>query len=173
MKRCLHSLVVAVTALLLLTGCASIHPDNTVQPVVAGFSCQANIHYRELELVAQLTRQVDGSLETTFALPQSLSGITLGWDGTDMTMTLGGVTMALPVGKVPESALIRCLLSVLAAEHQAGTQTEEGYVINGEAEGKAYVLVCDPDSGLPRSLSMPEEELSATFTAATSLTENE
>ena len=156
-------LAVATAVVVFFTGCGDAVPK--VQPKTDGFSCQAAIHYRELELVAQLTRQTDGKLETTFSLPKSLSGITLGWDGTEMTMTLGGVTMALPTEKVPESALIRCLLDILAAEHAEGIKTEEGYVINGEAQGKAYVLVCDPDTGLPKSLSMPEEELSAVFTA--------
>ncbi|MBQ9859307.1 MAG: hypothetical protein IJO76_01340 [Clostridia bacterium] len=163
MKRCLPVLTVVFAVLLIITGCSGAAPK--VQPKTDGFSCQAAIHYRELELVAQLTRQGNGELETTFSLPKSLSGITLGWDGTDMTMTLGGVTMTLPTEKVPESALIRCLLDVLAAQHTGGTQTEEGYVINGEVQGKAYVLVCDPDTGLPKSLSVPEEELSAVFTA--------
>ena len=162
----------AIAVILLLTvGCSSLHPHNVAQPVTDGFSCQAAIRYRELELVAQLSRRTDGMLLTTFSLPKSLSGITLGWDGTDMTMSLGGITLDLPTDKVPESALIRCILQVLSAEHEEGMQTEEGYVITGEVDGKAYTLVCDPDSGYPRSLSMPQEELSATFTQMKALSE--
>ena len=40
---------------------------------------------------------------------------------------------------------------------------------SGEVGGKAYELVCDPDTGAPVSLSMPEEELAAVFTEFTSL----
>ncbi len=170
MKRWLRA-VAALLAVVCLSGCANSHPDNVAQPVMEGFSCQAAIHYRELEVITQLTRQTDGKVVMTFSLPKSLSGITLGWDGVDMTMELGGMSMALPVDKVPESALIRCVLDVLAAEHPDGSETEEGYTITGEVDGKAYVLVCDSATGLPLSLSMPEEELEATFTAGKRLSE--
>ena len=173
MKRWLHRIaMVAGAVVLLLTGCAAGHPDNTVQPVTADFSCRAVIHYRELELEADLTRQTDGKLILAFSKPNSLSGITLGWDGKDMTMELGGMSLFMAAEKVPESALIRCLLRVLAASHPAGTETDEGYTVTGEAEGMAYVLVCDPVTGLPLSLTVPEEELTATFTESERLTDD-
>ena len=150
---------VAVT--LLLAGCSPAAAN--LQPVTTDFTCQASIQYREMELEATLVRRTDGGLEVAFSLPKSLAGITLGWDGTEMTMELGGVRMALPEEKVPESALVRCLLQVLAADHTDGTVTEDGVVFAGEADGKTYELVCHPDSGLPLSLSMPQEELTAVF----------
>ena len=98
-------LLLLLAALLLLAGCAS-QTNSSIQPVTTGFSCQAAIHYRDLELVSQLTCTADGGVKTTFVLPKSLNGITLGWNGTDMTMELGDATIALPAEKVPESALM-------------------------------------------------------------------
>jgi hypothetical protein len=54
-------------------------------------------------------------------------------------------------------------------KEKPGTETEEGLVIRGEAEQTPYVLVCDPASGLPRSLSVPDEELEAVFTEVETL----
>lgn len=172
MKRWMQILAVIGAVALCLTGCAAGGKNSHAQPVTADFSCEAEIRYRELELEAKLTRLTDGKLILGFVKPHSLSGITLGWDGTDMTMELGGMSLFLAADKVPESALIRCLLRVLAASHPAGTETPEGYAITGEAEGLAYVLVCDPQTGLPRSLTVPEEELTATFTDAARLTDD-
>ncbi|MBQ8683939.1 MAG: hypothetical protein IJ518_05430 [Clostridia bacterium] len=164
MKRWIHTLAVMITLAICFTGCTAGGNHAGIKPVTADFSCEAVIHYRELELEADLTRQTDGKLILAFSRPNSLSGITLGWDGTDMTMELGGMSLSLAADKVPESALIRCLLQVLAAAHPAGAETEEGYTVSGEAEGLAYVLVCDPATGLPLSLTVPEQELTATFT---------
>ena len=63
--------------------------------------------------------------------------------------------------------MIRCLAAVLAASHPTGTLTDDGYVIRGEAEGNTYVLVCDPTSGLPLTLSVPSQQLEAVFTNVT------
>lgn len=171
MKRWLRILAVGLTAGVLFgcVGCGKKNTDQVAKPVVQGFSCQATIHFKEMEVASQLTRKQDGKLTVAFQKPKSLNGIALGWDGRNMTMEMSGMSMTLPVEKVPEGALVRSLLQVLAAEHGKGDRTEEGYVISGEAEGKAYVLVCDPDTGLPRSLSLPEEELTAAFTEVTLL----
>lgn len=99
-----------------------------------------------------------------FTLPKSLQGVTLGFDGTEMTMGLGGMDLAVPTEQIPQSALLVCLLRTLSASHPDGAETEEGLVVRGEVEQTAYVLVCDPVSGLPRSLSVPDEELEAVFT---------
>lgn len=162
MKYRLQNVFALLIALILLCGCGAKSPAG--DPVTEGFSCRAAIRYGEMDIDARLTCTPEGSMTVAFALPKSLSGVVLGWNGTDMTLELGGMSLALPAEKVPESALVRCLAQVLGATHPTGTRTEEGYVISGETEGKAYALVCDPATGLPVSLSVPEEGLEATFT---------
>ena len=127
------------------------------------------MQYREMAVEGELTCTTDGAASLSFTLPKSLQGIALHWDGRSMAMELGNMSLEVPSDKVPESALIRCMLSVLTAVHPTGSLTEEGYVIEGEAEGTAYRLVCDPTSGLPLSLSVPSQELEAVFTDMTRL----
>ena len=158
----------AAALLVCLSGCGSTHPDNTVHPVTTGFSCDTTIHYHEMELQGTLTRDAGGALTLSFSMPKTLDGVSIGWDGTAMSMELGGMRIAVPTDKVPQGALVQRLLQVLAAEHGDGTVTEEGYVISGDVGGDAYTLVCDPDTGLPDTLSLPAEELEATFTNAVS-----
>lgn len=169
MKRSVFVLS-AVLLISLLSGCTRNHPDNAVSPVTNGFTCEAVIRYHELELQGQLSRHSDGKLLMAFTAPKSLNGIALGWDGTHMTMELGGMSVDVPTEKVPQGALIQRLLQVLCATHTNGTVTDEGYVVAGEIEGQPYTLVCNPDTGLPCSLSLPEEELDAVFSNASILT---
>ena len=171
MKHRLSAIVALAAALLLMVGCGNRHPDNVKEPATDRFSCLAQMQYGEMEVEAQLRRAASGKLTVTFYKPTSLSGITVGWDGEAMTLELGSMSLALPSEKVPQSALIHCLTQVLEGPHPAGTRTEDGYVIEGEAEGVAYTLVCDPATGLPRSLSVPSCELEATFSDVTMQTE--
>lgn len=158
---------VAVTAAVVLTLCGCQQP--APEPDTDGFTCRATVRYREMDVEGTLTCTEDGKMTLDFTLPKSLQGVTLGFDGTEMTMGLGGMDLTVPTEQIPQSALLVCLLRTLSAPHPDGTETEEGLVIRGEVEQTAYVLVCDPASGLPRSLSVPDEELEAVFTEVKSL----
>ena len=166
MKRWVIPLTVWLVAVCLIAGCGT---PSSAPPVTDGFTCHAAMQYREMAVEGELTCTTDGGATLSFILPKSLQGVTLGWDGDAMTMELGGMSLTVPPEKVPESALIRCLLAALTASHPEGSLTDSGYVIEGEAEGVAYTLVCDPTSGLPLSLSVPDEELEAVFTDMTRL----
>ena len=168
MKQWVLRLFAVLSALLLLAGCDA---SSSVDPITSGFTCHTAMQYREMAVEGTLTCSTDGRATLAFTLPKSLQGVTLGWDGSGMTMELGGMRMAMPTEKVPESALIRCLLTVLTAAHPAGDLTDEGYVIQGQVEHLNYTLVCDPTSGLPLSLSIPDEPLEAVFTDMTRLSE--
>lgn len=149
-----------------LTACGGGEPP---APPENGFTCQTTVQYQEMTVEGTLTCTGDGELTLECTLPKSLYGITLGYDGTGMTMGLGGMQMSVPAEKVPQSALIACLAGVLTADHTGGTATDEGYVLEGTAGEVAYTLVCDPATGLPVSLSVPAESLTAVFTDATPL----
>ena len=159
-NRVCRTVAVLMAVALTLCGCQKSAP----QPDTDGFTCRATVRYREMDVEGTLTCTEDGKMTLDFTLPQSLYGVTLGFDGDEMTMGLGGMDMSVPTEQIPQSALLVCLLRTLSAPHPDGAETEEGLVIRGEAEQTVYVLVCDPVSGLPRSLSVPDEELEAVFT---------
>ena len=169
MKRGVLRLVAMLSVVLLVSGCSA---SPSVEPITSGFACHTAMQYRDMAVEGELTCSVDGRATLAFTLPKSLQGVTLGWDGSGMTMELGGMRMAVPTEKVPESALIRCLLTVLTATHPTGDLTDDGYVIDGQVEHLTYTLVCDPTSGLPLSLSIPDEPLEAVFTDMTRLSES-
>lgn len=168
MKRGVLRLLAVLSTVLLMAGCDA---SSSVEPITSGFTCHTAMQYRDMVVEGELICSTDGRATLAFTLPKSLQGVTLGWDGSGMTMELGGMRMTVPTEKVPESALIRCLLKVLAATHPTGDLTDDGYVIHGQMEYLTYTLVCDPTSGLPLSLSIPDEPLEAVFTDMTRLSE--
>ncbi len=172
MKRVLSQLSVWVCCVLLLVGLVGCTTTRErTEPVTSGFTCLAEISYRELELGGQLTRYDDGKMVLTFAEPSSLSGLSVGWNGRDMTMELSGMSIAIAEDKVPQSALIKALLHVLSADATDGEREDDTYVVTGTVDGVSYTLTCDAATGLPRSLSMPDNELEAHFLQAQLLTE--
>lgn len=161
MNKWVCKMMLLVLPLVMLCGCGE---SAAVLPITDGFTCHTAVSYREMSIEGTLACGKDGTVEMSFDQPKSLYGITLRWDGNEMKMALGDMSLAVPAEKVPQSALLCCLAGVLAADHDEGVRADAGYVITGEVDGKAYELVCDPEIGAPISLALPEEELTAVFT---------
>lgn len=167
MNRLCWRLCAVLCAALLLAGCGA---PSAVSPITDGFTCRAAMQYGDMTVEGDLTCTREGGASLTFALPPSLQGITLVFNDSGMAMELGGMQLTVPADAVPQEALIRGLAAVLSATHPTGVLTDEGYVIRGETEGGTYTLVCDPASGLPRSLSIPSQQLEAVFTDVAAVT---
>ncbi len=170
MKRVMVFLVAAAVLCLMVLGCGQ-DGGSTAEPVTAGFTCAVSVDYAGMALKGQISRTADGRLLTTFSEPASLAGVAISWDGETMAMELGGVTVPVDAAKVPQGALVKSLLTVLTAAPTEGELTEEGYVLEGETDEKTYKIVCAPDTGLIRSLSVPEENLTVMFENTALLTE--
>ena len=167
MKRFFGRLAIATAALLCLCGCGK---QTTIDPITDGFTAQAAIQYKGMDVQGQFSCSTDGRVTMTFSQPKSLDGVTLGWNGNEMQMRLGGMTITVAEDSMPDGGLIRCLTRVLSTvEPKQGKKDGADYVISGDAEGTAYTLVCDATTGLPKTLSVPDEELTATFSQVTVL----
>lgn len=167
MKRFFGRLAVITAAMLCLCGCSK---QSTIEPITDGFTAQATIRYKEMDVQGQFSCSSDGRVTMVFSQPKSLDGVILGWNGNEMQMQLGGMAIAVAEDSMPDGGLIRCLTRVLSAvEPKNGTQEGEDYVISGDAEGTAYTLICDAETGLPKSLSVPDENLTAEFSQVTVL----
>ncbi len=144
-----------------LVGCGK--KQEAVTPVTTGFSCEVSADYRGLQLKGTLERSADGQLRVSVSEPPTLRDVVVRWDGEEMAMELGGIRIPVNAELVPQGALIKSLLAVLSATPTAGEATESGYTHSGDIDGKAYTLVCAPDTGLLCALSVPEDELAVTF----------
>lgn len=167
MKRIFGRLLAVTAAFLCLCGCGE---KTAIDPITDGFTAQAAIRYKEMDVEGQFSCSADGRVNMVFSRPKSLDGVTLGWSGTEMQMQLGGMTIAVAEDSMPDGGLIRCLTKVLASvDPKQGKKDGTDYVIHGEADGTAYTLVCDATTGLPKSLSVPQEDLTAEFSQVTAL----
>lgn len=164
-------LAVGLTAVLILTavGCDRTPTESEVRPVTAGFSAKTDIDYGDMHLSGTLTRSNDGKLTVKFTLPTSLSGVAVGWDGENMTMELAGMSITVDPDTVPDGALLKAILPILAAEHPAGELTADGYLVAGETEGYEYCFLFDSSTGFPRKLTVTDPALTAVFSDATAL----
>ena len=167
MKRVFGRLAALTLACLCLSGCGK---QTTIDPITDGFTAQAAIRYKEMDVQGQFSCSEDGRVTMVFSQPKSLDGVTLGWNGSEMQMRLGGMTIAVAEDSMPDGGLIRCLAEVLASvQPKEGEISGGDYVINGDADGTAYTLVCDAETGLPKSLSVPDAALTAEFSNVTAL----
>lgn len=165
MKGVCGRLAAFALAFLCLCGCGK---SGDIQPITDGFSAQTTIRYKDMDVQGQLSCSADGRVNMVFSLPKSLDGVTLGWNGSEMQMQLGGMTITVSEDSMPDGGLIRCLTRVLAAvEPKGGTREGDDYVIRGTAGDTEYTLVCDAATGLPDSLSVPDEQLEVTFSEVT------
>ena len=166
MKRVFGIFAAALT-LLCCGGCGK---QTTIDPITDGFTAQASIRYKEMDVQGQFSCSADGRVTMVFVQPKSLDGVTLGWNGSEMQMRLGGMTIAVAEDSMPDGGLIRCLAVVLSAvQPKEGEISGRDYVISGDADGTAYTLVCDAETGLPKSLTVPDADLTAEFTQVTIL----
>ena len=161
MKRFFGRLMAVTAVFLCLCGCGK---ETAIQPITDGFTARATIQYKGMDVEGQLSCSADGRVTMVFSQPRTLDGVTLGWNGSEMQMQLGGMTIAVSEDSMPDGGMIRCLTQVLAsAEPKKSKKSGETYVINGEVNDTAFTIVCDAATGLPKSLSVPDEELEATF----------
>ena len=167
MKRFFGTLAAFTAALLCLCSCGK---KTTIDPITDGFTAQATIRYKEMDVKGQFSCSSDGRVTMVFSEPKSLDGVTLGWTGEQMQMQLGGMSIAVAEDSMPDGGLIRCLVQVLSnVESKKGKQDGADYVISGKAEDKSYTLVCDADTGLPKSRSVPDENLTVECSQVTVL----
>ena len=167
MKRVFGRIAAFAAACLCLCGCGT---KSRIDPITDGFTAAATIRYKEMDVAGQFSCSSDGRVNMTFSLPKTLDGVTLGWNGSEMQMRLGGMTIAVSEDSMPDGGLIRCLTRVLASvKPQEGKREGADYVIGGEMDGTAYTLVCDVATGFPKSLSVPDEQLEVTFADVTIL----
>lgn len=152
-----------LAAMVLLTGCSR---RTAAEPIGEGFSCAVEAVYRELQVRGTLTREAAGTLTMQFTAPDTLNGMTARWDGSDVTLTMHGMSFAMDPASVPESALGEEIVAAFdAALRGEGERTQKDgkLTVRDQGANGEYTLVFDADTGHPLSLSVPSLPLTATF----------
>lgn len=148
---------------LVFTGCRGA---TAAEPIGEGFTCAVKAIYRDLEVSGTLTRDGAGRLGLTFDEPSTLKGLTVQWDGENVTLSLGGMSFSVSPDAVPERALGEEIVSAFdtALRGEGKRTTENGkLIVEGNGSNGAYTLVFDAKTGEPLSLSVPALPLTVTF----------
>lgn len=146
-----------------LSGC---RPATTAPPAATDFACRFSAVYGDLSAEGTLTRRSAGTLELTFSEPATLEGLTVIWDGAQVTFSLYGVQFAVDAAHIPEQALGEAVREALDSVLQGNTDLRrEGgtAVLEGTGPAGSYTLVCHGETGYPMTLTVPDLELTVSF----------
>lgn len=156
---------IVLVCLCTLTACQS-PADEPEQPVVTGFACDVEATYGDMAVSGHLSRGAAGTLELKLSEPATLNGLTMTWDGDQVTLGMHGLTFGVDPAAVEQTALGKGLLSALDAAlgSHGGARTEDNAVsTKGESVSGEFELLSDPETGNLLSLRVPALSLTATF----------
>ena len=166
MFRRLSAVCAVFTCLvLMLTSCSPGAAGHTA-PTFTGFSCNADIAYRDMTVKGRLSRVSAGTLTLDIEEPATLSGMTLSWDGEQVRVNMLGLSVNLDPADIPASALGSALVDTLDAALRVQDQAvlSDGVMkLEGECTAGGYTVTSDPETGALLTVSVPALELSATF----------
>lgn len=165
-RRIKKGIVFVLTAAcgLMLSGC---HRSSRPAPVQAtGFCCEITAVSGDLTVQGTLSRPNAAQLSLVLTKPETLSGLKLDWNGTELSAQWHGLSVPLDQARLPDTSLMEGLIAGLDAAlgaAETGRLTEEGTVIEGEIGAHAFRLLADPTTGQLRTLQIPDWKLTVTF----------
>lgn len=154
-----------VRSVLLLTSCAPGAVGHTA-PTFTGFSCSADIAYRDMAVKGRLSRVSAGTLILDIEEPATLSGMKLSWNGEQIRVNMLGLSVDLDPADIPASALGSALVDTLDAALRVQDQAvlSDGVMkLDGECATGSYTVTSDPATGALLTVAVPDLELSASF----------
>lgn len=164
MLRRLACLVLSLV--FVLTFCSCAKKKKAEQPVTTGFECDVDVQYKDMNVKGHLTRTSAGTLRMDVTEPKTLNGLSMEWDGNNITFKLHGLSFGVNPDSVPQSALGKSMLEAFDAAlgvRDSGTVTKDGLSTTGQSAAGAFELISDPDTGALLTLKIPSSELTATF----------
>lgn len=163
--RRLSCLFAAAFALLSLTACSG-KEGGSEAPVTSGFQCDVDVAYRDMQVKGHLSRPTAGTLLLDVTEPATLNGMSMEWNGENVTVKLHGLKFDVNPSAIPQSALGKGILDALDAAvslHENGTVSDEGMTTKGQSVSGEFELLSDPETGKLLSLSVPSLEMNAVF----------
>ena len=166
MKRFILSAFAALGALLLFTSCSGEILKPQPPDMDIPYKIGAEITFDDFEAKAELQRQSVGKWTMAFSEPYALSGLTLSFDGGEITAELEGIT-----AEVTESESYTSLASIIlsALDNAAVGEgfdlvtTDEIIQLSGKTEYGDYTLKFDKASKMPVSLAIDGRKISVAF----------
>lgn len=151
-------MVISMLCVILLVSCAK----QEVTPVTNDFSCRVDLVYNEQEASGVLTCSSDGVTELTFDSPTALRDVIMRWDGHEVSLQYGGMSLALEQDRIPVGAAVKVICRTLKACGDSSISLQNT-TIKGESDVGEYTVTFDANAGFPLMLSCPQLGLSVRF----------
>lgn len=173
MVLCFCLACLLVIGLFGLTSCHKAAPAEP--PLLDGFSGEITVVSGDFTVSGVLSRPARGQMTWTLSQPATLDGLTLIWDGTQLSAAWHGLSLALPDTLLPNTSLLK---AVAGALDNAATLTDAlpnavgGTVtLTGRYGNDAFSLTADAQTGFLTTLTIPSRDLTVTFRRVAPLTE--
>lgn len=144
--------------------------ENTILPpadLTKNFTAKADIHFGEMEAVASINREGDGVYNVTLVSPKALNGMSFQYNGSDITISYLGMSVALSDDSLIANAMTTAIIKAVdtVARDQGITMKKSGnaIVMKGENDNGEFELKLDKKTGSLLNLKIPEMDLECTF----------
>ncbi|HBG55451.1 MAG TPA: hypothetical protein DEB16_01790 [Ruminococcaceae bacterium] len=152
----------AVLCLLFLCACAG-GKALKAEDLDFTFSCEADISCKGGNFTCSFRRGGARSASVEI-LSGGAAGLAWYWGGDGFTQTYAGLAEKKSAVPLPESSFASVLVRALNSAERPGALTSSGRnEFTGRAEGMAFSLTADPQTGLPQTLAVPSWGLEAKF----------
>lgn len=135
------------------------------------FSCDMALEYGDMNCDAILKRYGVGTWEAEFISPDTLAGITMSFDGDNVTANYKGLDFSIPKSALPVKSILCNLIDIIdetASQEKIEAEDKKDYlVIEGKAEQGDYTIQLDKNTGNLVSFEMPGLDLKINFSNVT------
>jgi hypothetical protein len=135
------------------------------------FSCNAVIHYGDMESDSILKRYGKGMWENEFVSPDTIAGVKLVFNNDDVTASYKGLEFSVPKSAMPFQSMLCCLIEAADSVYESSeiifNENDGLLCYEGNIEQGDYEICFDSATGFIHSFSMPNMELKIEFTECT------
>lgn len=172
----------ALAAVTALTGCSvkdiTRMPPDTALDGLYSAECEITTVFEPLDSSSEQTeytvcglikRLGGGFWEMDITSPETIAGMHISLDETNMTSALGELSMDCELGRIPDKSPLLCLFNSLdsaAASPQALISCEGGWMMTGTTGNYDYTLILS-EEGIPLTLTSEEYGFTAEFISFT------
>lgn len=132
-----------------------------------GFMTNAQVQYGDLDANMTIARRDSGHVEVTVNKPESLSGMKVTLEEDDMVVNYNGLKLNLTKDSLASKAIGAVAIALInAALSDSGMKlaSKDGVVsLDGEKDGRKYLLKVDAKTGALLSLDSDEIKMKMTF----------
>lgn len=164
MKKAIISVLIIVS---FLCGCGK--STKTATPVTKGISFTADVTYYNENYTCDVDVNEEGIMTAEVTYPEELKGVSLTFDGENVTAEYLGLTYTLKTDTMPLGNVALSIYKVFCDVTNNGLSaeyTEENCLIENTVDGEKYEFTFSP-SGLPLELKIPSKEFKVVFNNVT------